>query len=70
MKLLWLTDIHLNFLDETQRLFFYQDIVKRPHDGLLISGDIAEASSIAVILSEICNQLNNRISVLEQPILH
>ena len=38
MRLLWLTDIHLNFLDETQRLFFYQDTVKIPNDGLLISG--------------------------------
>lgn len=61
MKLLWLTDIHLNFLDETQRLFFYQEIRKTKNDGLIISGDIAEASSIGMILQEISMQINNPI---------
>lgn len=61
MKLLWLTDIHLNFLDETQRLFFYQDIVKIKNDGLIISGDIAEASSVAMIMQEMSKQINKPV---------
>lgn len=61
MKMLWLTDIHLNFLDKEQRLLFYQDIVKMKGDGLLISGDIAEADSIATILQEMCQAVKKPI---------
>lgn len=61
MKLIWLTDIHLNFLDAIQRIEFYQTIIKTKCTALLISGDIAEAPSIAAILKEMTAQINKPI---------
>ena len=52
MNLAWLTDIHLNFLELTQRQHFYQEIMEKQPDGILISGDIAEAPSVYAILIE------------------
>lgn len=52
MNLAWLTDIHLNFLDDYARKKFYEEIVSTQCDGILISGDIAEATSISDILNE------------------
>ena len=46
MQYAWLTDIHLNFLDDVVRQRFYQEIINTESDGVLISGDIAEAPSI------------------------
>ena len=48
----WLTDIHLNFIDADARKKFYQKIIDIECDGVLISGDIAEAPSIKNILEE------------------
>lgn len=53
MKLAWLTDVHLNFLDANERKKFYQEIINTKCDGVLISGDIAEAPSIKNILKEL-----------------
>lgn len=55
MNLAWLTDIHLNFLDIDERQKFYQEIINSEVDGVLISGDIAEAPSIKNILQELAN---------------
>ncbi len=52
MKLVWLTDIHLNFIDEIARQKFYQEIVNTKCEGVLISGDIAEAPCLIDILNE------------------
>ena len=52
MKLAWLTDIHLNFIDEYARQKFYQEIVNAQCDGVLISGDIAEASCLGTPVFE------------------
>ncbi len=52
MKLGWLTDIHLNFIDEDARHKFFQEIVDTQCDGVLISGDIAEAPWLVDILNE------------------
>ena len=52
MKLAWLTDIHLNFLDHAKRHFFYERIIEKAPKGILISGDIAEAPSICDVLIE------------------
>lgn len=61
MKLIWLTDIHLNFLDKKRRFSFYQDIVKTNLDSLLITGDIAEAPSVSAMLQEMCSQIKKPI---------
>lgn len=53
MKLAWLTDIHLNFIDLARRHQFYHEIVDSSCDGVLISGDIAEAPCIKDLLQEL-----------------
>lgn len=52
MKLIWLTDIHLNFLKLECRVDFYQKIIAAFGDKIIISGDIAEAPSVSEILKE------------------
>ncbi len=61
MKLIWLTDIHLNFLEKETRLNFYQDIIKTNSDAVLITGDIAEAPSVGAILREMGNSVKKPI---------
>jgi len=61
MKLAWSTDIHLNFLDGDARENFYQHILKKNCDALLISGDIAEAPSTADLLQEMARQIKKPI---------
>jgi len=51
-KLAWLTDIHLNFLQMTDRKKFYQSINESTTDAILMTGDIAEANSVCELLSE------------------
>lgn len=46
MRVLWLTDIHLNFLEATARDPFLEDLSAQAPDALLISGDIGEAKSV------------------------
>lgn len=52
MKLAWITDIHLNFLESADRKRFYQDIVTKKSDAVVVSGDIAEAPTVSDILEE------------------
>lgn len=61
MQYAWLTDIHLNFIDDVARQKFYQEIATTKCDGVLISGDIAEAPSLSPILSEMVNYINKPI---------
>lgn len=52
MEFIWLTDIHLNFIDQESRMCFYRKIAQKSGEGVLITGDIAEAPSISNILTE------------------
>jgi predicted MPP superfamily phosphohydrolase len=61
MKLAWLTDIHLNFIGFTKRQQFYQEIIGSLCDGLLISGDIAEAPFVEELLQELALSLKKPI---------
>jgi Icc-related predicted phosphoesterase len=61
MKLCWLTDIHLNFLSEEKKNKFYKKICETHCDAILISGDIAEASSINILLKEMARDINKPI---------
>lgn len=54
---IWLTDIHLNFLEYEERMSFYQDIKNNEFAAILISGDIAEATSIVESLNEMAKHL-------------
>ena len=61
MKLAWMTDIHLNFLDSDARRLFYQEILKTSSYAVLISGDIAEAISVSGILTEMVDYIKKPI---------
>ena len=61
MRLAWLTDVHLNFLESATRRKFYEEIVNTHCDAVLISGDIAEAPSLADLLNEMANQIKKPI---------
>ena len=45
-RVVWLTDIHLNFLSETRVATFLDEIAGTNPDAVLISGDIAEAHDV------------------------
>jgi Icc protein len=47
MRVLWLTDIHLNLLDDDQVFKFLHSLSKSDCESIWISGDIAEADSIS-----------------------
>jgi predicted MPP superfamily phosphohydrolase len=61
MKLAWLTDIHLNFLDIGDRKRFYAPIINTQSDAILISGDIAEAPCLVDLMREMAEQINKPI---------
>ncbi len=58
MKLVWASDIHLNFIngtgiDRNARELFYADILNRNPDCVVISGDIAESHNVVELLQEV-----------------
>src|SRR4051794_2467983 len=53
MKLAWLTDIHLNFLEPNEVESFLQTVAQTPCDGMLLSGDIGEAPDVAYYLQSL-----------------
>ncbi|MCE2991889.1 MAG: metallophosphoesterase [Alphaproteobacteria bacterium] len=61
MKLTWLTDVHLNFLEKNERIDFDHTLIATDGDGVMISGDIAEAPSIESILKEMANAIQKPI---------
>lgn len=52
-RAVWLTDPHLNFLEEHQVGAFLQSLANGAPDALLISGDIAEAPTLLSYLDQI-----------------
>jgi len=50
MRLIWATDIHLNFISRDAALSFCHSILELDSDGLLLTGDIAEGSDIVAWL--------------------
>lgn len=61
MQLVWLTDIHLNFLDKQERKLFYASILRKNCDAVFISGDIAEAPCLVEILNEMADHIGRPI---------
>jgi hypothetical protein len=53
MKLAWLTDIHLNFLEHEAVEAFFGTVAETPCDGILLSGDIGEAPDVAYYLQAV-----------------
>jgi len=56
-RVLWLTDIHLNFLKPVQLEKFYQLINQAEPDYVLISGDIGEAPRLKYYLQQLESRL-------------
>ncbi len=50
MKLIWVSDIHLNFLEKFKREQFYKTL--KGGDAIIASGDIAESHNVVPILTE------------------
>jgi len=63
MRYAWLTDIHLNFVSYEKRLAFYKTIKDADVKEILITGDIAEASSVEFYLHEMDDYFDNRIPI-------
>jgi len=61
MKLTWLTDIHLNFLEIEARTKFYRSVMAAQSEAVLITGDIAEATSVSGILKEMAEHIQKPI---------
>lgn len=57
LRLGWLTDIHLNFISQDQRMEFYGRVRSTKLDAVLIGGDIGEADSVQRFLSELEDSL-------------
>jgi Icc-related predicted phosphoesterase len=53
MKLAWLTDLHLNFVDPAVRTQLYTSIRDAGTDAVLLGGDIGEADSLTHFLEEL-----------------
>lgn len=58
MKLVWASDIHLNFVQKEQRELFYMDIKNREPDVVVISGDIAESHNVVELIAELESYIN------------
>ncbi len=57
-RYLWLSDIHLNFLQPDQVETFFDSLAANPAAGVLISGDIAEAHNVALYLKQMDERLH------------
>jgi predicted phosphohydrolase len=53
LRLAWLTDVHLNFLDAPARARFAAEVAATDTSGVLVTGDIAEADTLAPLLDEL-----------------
>src|SRR6476620_10958488 len=61
LRLAWLTDIHLNFVDLSRVDGLCRRMRDEGTDGVLISGDIAEAPDVGVYLEYLDRQLDRPI---------
>jgi 3',5'-cyclic AMP phosphodiesterase CpdA len=57
LRVAWLTDIHLNFLQYEGRYAFYAKVMAESTDAVVIGGDIGEATSLGILLREIAAAL-------------
>lgn len=58
MRLGWLTDIHLNYLDDSQCDSFLKTVSESSLDAILIGGDIAEGDSIESYLRIVADRVS------------
>ena len=53
MKLLWLTDLHLDRVEEKCRMDFYRRLCEEDSDAVVITGDISTARLLPSHLLEL-----------------
>lgn len=58
MKTIWLTDIHLGFLDHSAFRNFMHKLRNQGAEALLISGDIAQAPTVTEFLRKLSHRLS------------
>ncbi len=58
MRLAWLTDLHLNFVNHRTRQALYTSIKEANPEATLVTGDWAEADSLLALLTEWQTELN------------
>ncbi|MBZ0301880.1 MAG: metallophosphoesterase [Anaerolineae bacterium] len=61
MRIVWLTDIHLNFVPPHGLQRLYSDILRHEPDAILISGDIGESNSAAFYLNRLAKNTQRPI---------
>ena len=57
-RIVWTTDIHLNFVDEENLLQFLEQLQASQADALLFSGDIGESNNVTDYLSQLAAAVN------------
>lgn len=57
LRLAWATDVHLDFLDKDNLAKFFDELAAAPAEGVLITGDIADARSIERRLGTLARHL-------------
>jgi predicted MPP superfamily phosphohydrolase len=57
MRIVWATDIHLNFVDAPARQEFFQSVAGQQPDAVFVSGDIAESHLLEGCLLEMAQAL-------------
>ena len=60
MKLMWLTDLHLDEVDEKRRFEFYSRLCNEDCDAVVITGDISDASGLPGHLRELGQTFGSR----------
>jgi 3',5'-cyclic AMP phosphodiesterase CpdA len=61
MKLAWVTDIHLDFLGESEIARFCDSVTNAGPDGVLVGGDIAQAASFEAALRQMEERIGKPI---------
>ncbi len=60
-RLAWVTDIHLNFVDDQKVEAFCKEVAKSEPHAVLLGGDIAEAQSVEKYLLALAGQIERPI---------
>ena len=61
MRAVWLTDIHLDFLNESARAAFFETLVAHRPDGVFLTGDISVAPSLLAHLRAMADAIQTPI---------
>jgi 3',5'-cyclic AMP phosphodiesterase CpdA len=61
MRLAWLTDLHLNFVDRPTFITLVDEVRDASPDAVLIGGDVAEAGDVCQYLKEIAERVGRPV---------